>query len=91
MVGATDRPHRVPTCPRVNGPILAPGLGAQGATAADLRRVFDGAGGVVLPTTSRDVLRAGPSVDGLREAAMRVVDEVRAALNGRRDGPMVRH
>jgi orotidine-5'-phosphate decarboxylase len=64
----------------VNGPILAPGLGAQGATAADLRKVFAGAGGALLPTTSRGVLGAGPSVSGLRDAAQRVVDEVRAAL-----------
>lgn len=64
----------------VNGPILAPGLGAQGATAADLKLVFADAHGALLPTTSREVLGAGPSVTGLREAARRTVDEVRAAL-----------
>jgi orotidine-5'-phosphate decarboxylase len=64
----------------VNGPLLAPGLGAQGATAADLRLVFGDAHGALLPTTSREVLGAGPSVLKLREAAARVVDEVRAAL-----------
>jgi orotidine-5'-phosphate decarboxylase len=79
VVGATvGRPDA--DLSAVNGPILAPGLGAQGATAADLRRVFDGAGGLVLPSTSRDVLRAGPTVEGLRDAVMRVVDEVRAVL-----------
>ena len=64
----------------VNGPLLAPGLGAQGASAADLRLVFGDAHGALLPTTSREVLGAGPSVDKLREAAARVVDEVRRAL-----------
>ena len=42
----------------VRGPILAPGLGAQGATAADLRRTFGGAYGQVLGTSSRDILSA---------------------------------
>ena len=64
----------------VNGPLLAPGLGAQGASAADLRLVFGDAHGALLPTTSREVLGAGPSVQKLREAAARVVDEVRRAL-----------
>jgi orotidine-5'-phosphate decarboxylase len=64
----------------VNGPLLAPGLGAQGASAADLRLVFGDAHGALLPTTSREVLGAGPSMDTLREAAARVVDDVRAAL-----------
>ncbi len=64
----------------VNGPLLAPGLGAQGASAADLRLVFGDAHGALLPTTSREVLGAGPSVDKLRDAAARVVDEVRRAL-----------
>jgi len=64
----------------VNGPLLAPGLGAQGASAADLRLVFGNAHGALLPTTSREVLGAGPSAQKLREAAVRVVDDVRTAL-----------
>ena len=64
----------------VNGPLLAPGMGAQGASAADLKLVFADAHGALLPTTSREVLGAGPSVAGLREAAARVVDEVRTTL-----------
>ncbi|GDY28874.1 orotidine-5'-phosphate decarboxylase [Gandjariella thermophila] len=61
---------------RLNGPILAPGLGAQGATAADLRRVFGAATPWVLPTSSRDVLRHGPDATALRAAAARVRDEL---------------
>jgi orotidine-5'-phosphate decarboxylase len=64
----------------VNGPMLAPGLGAQGATAEDLRTIFADAHGALLPSTSRQVLGAGPSVAKLRDVAARTIDEVRAAL-----------
>jgi orotidine-5'-phosphate decarboxylase len=57
----------------VNGPILAPGLGAQGATAADLRTVFGDDLSKVLPSYSREVLRAGPDPAALREAVRRVL------------------
>jgi orotidine-5'-phosphate decarboxylase len=53
---------------RLGGPVLAPGLGAQGGSVADLRRLF-GAGQVVLPSVSRDVLAAGPDPASLRAAA----------------------
>ncbi|MEV8116360.1 orotidine-5'-phosphate decarboxylase [Streptomyces xiamenensis] len=59
----------------VNGPLLAPGIGAQGATAADLPRLFGAQSGHVVPSVSRSVLRRGPSVEGLRTAAE---EEVRA-------------
>jgi len=49
----------------LNGPILAPGLGAQGATAEDMRRTFGAAYPFVLGTSSRDILKDGPSVQGL--------------------------
>ena len=62
--------------PGMAGPILAPGLGAQGATAADVRSVFAGALPQVLASSSRDVLRAGPDVTALRERARAVAGEV---------------
>jgi orotidine-5'-phosphate decarboxylase len=68
----------------VNGPILAPGLGAQGAGAADLRIVFGPACAAVLPTYSREVLGRGPSVAGLREGAARALaacEDVLATAN----------
>ena len=55
----------------VNGPLLAPGIGAQGAGAADLLRVFGAALPAVLASSSREVLGAGPSASSLREAARR--------------------
>jgi orotidine-5'-phosphate decarboxylase len=64
---------------RLNGPILAPGVGAQGAGGADLARVF-GAGGTVLPASSRDVLRHGPDPMAVRDAALRVRDDLAAAV-----------
>jgi orotidine-5'-phosphate decarboxylase len=60
----------------LNGPILAPGFGAQGATVADLRAVFGDQLRQVLPSTSRDVLRHGPDPATLRAAALRVRDLV---------------
>ncbi|MDK1473381.1 orotidine-5'-phosphate decarboxylase [Streptomyces sp. 549] len=62
----------------VNGPLLAPGLGAQGATPADLPRVFGAAARAVLPSVSRGVLGAGPTAAGLREAADRYASELAA-------------
>ena len=61
----------------VRGPILAPGLGAQGATPADLRRTFGAAYPQVLGTSSRDILAAGPGVQGLQSAARRTLDGLR--------------
>lgn len=52
-----------------NGPLLAPGVGAQGGTTEDLRRVFGDALSQVVPASSRDVLSAGPDVARLRERA----------------------
>ena len=46
----------------LNGPVLAPGLGAQGAGPADIAARFRGVRGLVLPSASRSVLAAGPEV-----------------------------
>lgn len=51
-----------------NGPILAPGYGAQGATASDLYRVFAGIEKQVLVNSSRGVLTHGPNLQKLAEA-----------------------
>lgn len=62
----------------VNGPLLAPGLGAQGATGADLAATFGPAYANVLATSSREILRAGPDPAALRAAAGRTL----AGLSG---------
>lgn len=61
-------------------PLLAPGIGAQGAGAAELRAVFGDARANVLPSSSREVLGAGPSVTALRDAAARTLDSCSEAL-----------
>jgi orotidine-5'-phosphate decarboxylase len=66
----------------VNGPLLAPGIGAQGAAPADLPRVFGAALPNVVPSVSRGVLRHGPDAAALRSAAERFAEETRAALAG---------
>jgi len=64
----------------VNGPLLAPGLGAQGANAADLRQVFGEALCNVVPAMSRELLRHGPDVTSLRATAARAVDTMAVVL-----------
>jgi orotidine-5'-phosphate decarboxylase len=54
---------------RLNGPVLAPGLGAQGATPADLAARFASLSGVVLPSVSRAVLGKGPDQAAVRAEA----------------------
>ena len=65
----------------VGGPLLVPGIGAQGGTAESVRRVFGPALPAVLPSMSRELLAAGPEVGALRAAAERAA-EVYAALLG---------
>ena len=80
VVGATTGPtgHDLS---RLNGPVLAPGLGAQGATAADLPAVLAGLNGVALPSYSRSVLRRGPDVGALRAAAEDALEECRRTVS----------
>ncbi|MFH8619747.1 orotidine-5'-phosphate decarboxylase [Streptomyces sp. NPDC017979] len=66
----------------INGPLLAPGIGAQGATPADVPRVFGSVAGNVVPSVSRGVLRHGPDAAALRAAAARFAEECRAAVSG---------
>ncbi|GAB2946308.1 orotidine-5'-phosphate decarboxylase [Streptomyces pseudoechinosporeus] len=64
----------------INGPLLAPGIGAQGATPADLPGVFGAAVRRVVPNVSRGVLRHGPDVGALRASADRFAEDIRAAV-----------
>ncbi len=54
-----------------NGPVLAPGYGAQGGTVEDIKRIFGAATPHVLPSSSRSVLSAGPDRAALRDAVRR--------------------
>ncbi|MFH8466552.1 orotidine-5'-phosphate decarboxylase [Streptomyces sp. NPDC017991] len=64
----------------INGPLLAPGIGAQGATPADLPRVFGAAVRQVVPNVSRGVLRHGPDIAALRASSDLFAEEIRAAV-----------
>lgn len=72
VVGATVT--EPPDLSNLGGPVLVPGVGAQGGRPEAL----GGLGGakMLLPAVSREVLRAGPAVADLRAAAERMRDEV---------------
>ena len=63
-----------------NAPLLAPGVGAQGATTADLRMVFGAATGNVLASSSREILGAGPQGPALKAAARHTARQLNAIL-----------
>ncbi|KQT89121.1 Orotidine 5'-phosphate decarboxylase [Marmoricola sp. Leaf446] len=62
----------------VGGPLLVPGLGAQGGTVADVRRIFGPASRLVLASSSREILRAGPDPAALAAAARAVAEDLAA-------------
>jgi orotidine-5'-phosphate decarboxylase len=62
----------------VNGPLLVPGLGAQGGTTSDVRRIFGEAAANVLASSSRGILSAGPDKAALHAAAERTARELDA-------------
>jgi len=65
----------------LGGPVLCPGLGAQGGDPAHLGRLFGGFPGVLLPSSSRGILSHGPDLDDLRAAAREVADDLAARFN----------
>lgn len=64
----------------INGPILAPGYGEQGGTAADILRIFGASAHHVVASSSRGVLRLGPDATAMRGAVDRANDELRSLL-----------
>jgi orotidine-5'-phosphate decarboxylase len=66
----------------VGGLFLAPGVGAQGATSADVARVFATCPDRVIPSASRSLLSGGPDVKQLRDTASALASEFRDALPG---------
>lgn len=70
VVGATLA--QPPRLDRVGGMVLMPGVGAQGGTMEDVRRIAGGeqTARLVSPNVSRGVLKAGPDVAALRAAVV---------------------
>ena len=73
VVGATIGPTSEDL--EVGGPLLAPGVGAQGGTLDGLRRIFGDALPNVLPSSSREILQAGPEPKALLAATTRAIGE----------------
>ncbi|TYL45149.1 orotidine-5'-phosphate decarboxylase [Nocardioides sp. BGMRC 2183] len=63
-----------------NGPILAPGYGEQGGTAADIGRIFGASAAQVTASSSRGILRLGPDADAMQDAVRRANDDLRGLL-----------
>lgn len=83
VVGATigDGARRLGIdLPSFPGIFLAPGIGAQGAGADELRQVFGSGIARVLASASRSILAGGPTAAGLREGFARTLAAVESAL-----------
>jgi orotidine-5'-phosphate decarboxylase len=74
VVGATVADP--PDVSALGGPVLVPGVGAQGGRPEALGGLGGAHRGQLLPAVSRDVLRAGPEVAAVRAAAERFRDAV---------------
>lgn len=59
---------------------LVPGVGAQGATPADVARVFAECRERVMPSASRSLLAAGPEISRMRDEAASLAAEFEALL-----------
>ncbi|MCU1646721.1 MAG: pyrF [Nocardia sp.] len=74
VIGATLT--EAPDLSALNGPILMPGVGAQGGGADSIRNLVPaGDLGAVLPNVSREVLKSGPSVTALQARVAELADE----------------
>jgi orotidine-5'-phosphate decarboxylase len=69
---------------RLGGPILVPGLGAQGGRPEDLARVLPGSLSAVVPSYSREVLSAGPDIGALQSQSSKLLNVVSTALGSPR-------
>jgi len=81
LIGATSDKIAAATLLRLpRALILAPGVGAQGATLSDVRNNFGAAIARTIPSVSRAILRHGPSLVSLRETIDRYRDEAWQAV-----------
>lgn len=74
VVGATLTD--VPDLSELGGPVLLPGVGAQGGSPEGLKGLGGAVEGTLLPAVSREVLRAGPDAAAVRAAGERMRDAV---------------
>ena len=76
VVGATV--SHPPRLDELNGPVLLPGVGAQGSGAKDVRAIMGKTPELGFANVSRSVLSAGPQVADLRKQARRVAAQFAA-------------
>lgn len=75
VVGATlESP---PELAHLAGPVLLPGVGAQGGSPADVARLTRGVEELSFPNVSRSVLAQGPDPQALRAAAVKQAKDFR--------------
>jgi orotidine-5'-phosphate decarboxylase len=74
VLGATV--FQAPDVSALGGPVLVPGVGAQGGRPEALGGLGRAVPGQLLPVVAREVLRAGPSVSDLRAAGQQMLDAV---------------
>lgn len=77
VVGATVSDP--PRLDELRGPVLMPGVGEQGGTLADVRRIAGPALRDTLVNVSRHVLKAGPDVDAMRSVVEGLARQYRFA------------
>jgi orotidine-5'-phosphate decarboxylase len=80
VVGATTSVRKL-GLDDLNGPILAPGIGVQGARLADVPRLFGAVAHHVVVTISRELLRHGPQAASLRHAARHTAEEATSMIH----------
>jgi len=74
VIGATL--DQVPDVRALDGPVLVPGVGAQGGRPEALSGLGGARLGQLLPAVSREILRAGPDPAAIRGAGERLRDAV---------------
>ena len=75
VVGATVSDP--PTLGGLGGPVLMPGVGEQGGTVDDVRRIAGEALPVTLVNISRQVLRTGPDPEAMRQCVESMTERYR--------------
>lgn len=71
VIGATL--SDIPNLTNLHGPVLLPGVGAQGAGPSDVKRLMQHAPELGFANVSRGVLKAGPNPEALHQAVQDLV------------------
>lgn len=83
VIGATV--NIAPDVSQLSGPVLLPGVGAQGAGTDQVRAIVAGRPEVGFANVSRAIVEHGPQVDDLRKAVVSMAAEFRDEQAGRAD------